>query len=71
MPGQLTNTALPKRISLIFLWAEFDQRDPMPIVKPLPKTVCVFGGRWGVHSYLASPKYKIQQTNLEIGFLSL
>ena len=38
----LTTTALPKSISLIFLWERFSQRDTIPIVNPLQYTVCIF-----------------------------
>ena len=59
MPLQLTTAALPKRISLIFLWVELSQRDTILIVNPLLKTVSIFGGKWGEHSYSDSPKYNI------------
>ena len=49
--------ALPKRLSLIFLWAEFSRRDAIPIVYSILKTVCIFGRKWGAHSYSTSPKY--------------
>ena len=49
IPGQLPTPELPKRISLIFPWAGFSQRSPIPIFNPLLKT--------GAHSYSASPKY--------------
>ena len=52
----MTNPVLPKRISLILLWAEFPQRDPIQIVNPLPNTVYIFGRQWGAQSYLASLK---------------
>ena len=55
-PGQLTTPALPKRFSVIFLWAELSQRAPISIINPPLKTVCIFGGRWDAHSYLDSPK---------------
>ena len=32
-------------------------------VDPLLKNVCFLGGRWGVHSYLASPKYNKKTDN--------
>ena len=51
-PGHLPTTALPKRLSLIFLWTEFPRRDPIPIVNPLLYTVCIFEGWWSAHSYL-------------------
>ena len=54
---QLPTPVLTKRLSLIFLWAEFSWRAPIPIVKPLLKMVCGFGGLWGAHSYSASQKY--------------
>ena len=38
----LATTALPKRLSLIFLWAGFSRRYPIPIVDPLIYTVCIF-----------------------------
>ena len=44
------------RLSIIFLWEGFSQRAPIPIVNPLLKTVCIFGGIWGAHYYSASPK---------------
>ena len=40
-PGHLTTPALPKRLSLILLWAELSQKDPTPIVNPLQYTVCI------------------------------
>ena len=70
-PTQLPTTALPKRLSVIFLWAEFYQRDPIPIFNPLLKTVRICGGRWGAHSYLASPKNNKKCTTFIIGLLSL
>ena len=54
--GKMTNPVLPKRISLILLWAEFPQIDPIQIVNPLPNTVYIFGRQWGAQSYLASLK---------------
>ena len=53
---RLPTPALPKSISLIFLLAELSWRAPIPIVNPLLYTVCIFGGRWGEHSYLDTPK---------------
>ena len=40
-PGHLPTPALPKRLSLIFLWAELSRRDPILIVNPLQYTVCI------------------------------
>ena len=57
MPGHLTTTAFPKRLYLIFLWAEWSQRDPIPIVDPLLKIVCIFVVLWGAHYYFSSTKY--------------
>ena len=54
-PGQLPTTALPKRLSRIFLWEEFSRRDPILIVNTFLYTDYIFGGRWGAHSYLDSP----------------
>ena len=39
--GHLPTPALPKRLSLIFLWAELSRNAPIPIVKPLQYTVCI------------------------------
>ena len=58
IPRQLPTPALYKRLSLIFLWVKFSQRASIPIVNPLLKTVCTFGGRWCAHYYSASPKYR-------------
>ena len=55
-PGQLPTPALPKRHSLIFLWEEFSQRDPTPIVNPLLNKIFIVGGKWGTHSYSTPPK---------------
>ena len=57
MPILMSTPTIPKRIYLIFLWAEFPQRDPIPIIDPLLKTVYIFVGIWGAHSYLDSKKY--------------
>ena len=65
IPGQLPTNALNKRLSPILLWAESPQRNPINIVNTILKTVCVFGGRWGAHYYLASPKYKNITNNLQ------
>ena len=54
--GQLSTHVFPKSLSLIFLWAEFSQRAPIPIVNPLLKSVRIFVGQWDAHSYLVSPK---------------
>ena len=51
IPGQLPTTVLPNMLSLILPWADFSRRDPIPTINPLLKTFCVFGGRWGAHSY--------------------
>ena len=40
-PGHLPTTTLPRRISLIFLWAEFYRSAPLPIVNPIQYTVCI------------------------------
>ena len=61
--GQLNTPALPKRLSLIFLWAEFSLRSSIHIVTPLLNTVRIFGGRWDVHSYLSSPTYNKKTDN--------
>ena len=63
-PGQLLTAALPRRFSIIFLWAELSRRDPIPIVNPLLKTVRVLEGRWGTHFYFASQKNKNKTENL-------
>ena len=55
-PGHLPTPALPQRLSLIFLWAEFSQRAPIPIFNPLQDTVYIVRGIWSAHSYLALPK---------------
>ena len=55
-PGHMPTPALPKRLSLIFLWEEFSQTDPIQIVNPLLDTVCIIGGRWCAHSYFYLPK---------------
>ena len=60
---QLPTPELPKRLYLIFLWVEFSQMDTIPIVNPLLNTVRIFGGRWGAHSYLASPKNNKKKDN--------
>ena len=52
--GHLTTPDIPKRLSLIFLWVELFQRDPIPIVDSLLKPDCIFGGRWDAHFYLDS-----------------
>ena len=57
IPGQLPTPVIPKRPSLIFLWEECSRKTPIPIVDPLLKNVYIFGGQWGAHSYLDSPKY--------------
>ena len=41
-PVHLPTPALPKRISLIFLWEELSWRDPITIVNPLQYKVCIF-----------------------------
>ena len=64
--GHLTTPALPKRISIIFLWEEFSQRDTIHIVNPLLNTVRSFGGRCGTHSYSDSPKIKREQITYEM-----
>ena len=51
MPGKLPTHELPKRLSLTFLLVEFSWRAPIPIADALLKNVCIFGGRWGAHSY--------------------
>ena len=55
-PGQLTTTALPKRLYLIFIWQEFSQRDPIPIFNPFLNIAFIIGERWVKQSYLASLK---------------
>ena len=55
-PVHLPTPDLPKRLSLIFLWAEFSRRAPISIVNTLLYTVCTIGGRWGAQYYLASPE---------------
>ena len=62
--GQLSTPVLPKGISLIFPWVEFSRRASISIVNLLVKTVSVFGGRWGAHSYSDSPKYNKIKNNL-------
>ena len=57
VPGQILTPALTKSLSLIFLWADFSWRAHIPVINPLLKTVCVFGGWWVAHSYSASPQY--------------
>ena len=52
----LRTPELTERLSLIFLWYELPQRDPIPIVNPIPDTVYIFRGQWGAHSYLDSLK---------------
>ena len=42
---------------LFFLWENFSQRGPIPKFNPLLKTVCVFGGKWGAHSYSDALNY--------------
>ena len=39
--GHLTTLALPKRLYIIFIWAELSQRDPITIVNTLQYTVCI------------------------------
>ena len=63
-PGQLPTPVLTKRLSPIFLWAEFSQSSPIPKVNLLLKTVFFLGGIWGAHSYLDSPKYNKITNNL-------
>ena len=65
IPGQLTSPALPKRLSLIFLLEVLSQRSPITIVNPLLKTFCFFGGIWGAHYCLASPKYNKKTNNFQ------
>ena len=65
MTVQLPTPALPKRLSLSFLWEEFSQRAPIPIVNSLHKTVRVFGGQWVAHSYLDSPNYNKITNNFQ------
>ena len=68
-PGHLPTPALHKRLSLIFLRRKFSHRSPIPIFNTIIYTVCIVGGRWGAHSYLALPEdYTI---DLKIGLLSL
>ena len=56
--GHLSTPALTKMIYLIFLWAEFFRRGPIPVVNPSLYKVCLVGGRWGAHSNLVLPKNK-------------
>ena len=46
-PGHLPTPELPKRLSLIFLYAELSQRYPIPIVKTLQYTVCICWRKMG------------------------
>ena len=39
--GHLPTPEIPKRLSIIFLWADFYRRAPTPIVNPLQYTVCI------------------------------
>ena len=63
--GQLPTHALPKRLHLIFLWAEFSQRAPITIANPILKPVLIFGGKWGAHSYLVSHKNNEETYNFQ------
>ena len=49
----LSTPALPRRLSVIFLWEELSQRALIPILNTLLDIICIVGGRWGAHSYLA------------------
>ena len=46
-PGHLPTPELPNMIYLIFLLAEFTQRDPIPIVNPLQYSVCICWSEMG------------------------
>ena len=69
--GQMSTPDIPKRLSIIFLWAEFSQRAPIPIVNILINTVYIVGGLWGTHSYSDSPKNKKETDYFRNGLLSL
>ena len=52
-PVKLPTPVLLKRISLIFLWEDFSQRDTIPIVNALLYKFYIFVVWWCAHSYLA------------------
>ena len=69
--GQLPTTALTKRVSIIFLWAEFSRRAPIPMFNPILNIFCIFRGRWDAYSYSASPKNNKRIDCFRNGILSL
>ena len=70
-PGQLTTPALPKRISVIFLWTEFFQRYHIPIFNPLLKKFVFFEGD-GAHTLIClHQKITRKEIIFLIGVLSL
>ena len=70
-PEKLPTPALPKRLSLIFIWAELSRRARIPIFNILLNTVCIVGGRQGTHSYLPLPKNYKEKVFFRSRLLSL
>ena len=65
---QLPSYALPKRLSIIFLWAEFSIRGPIYIVNIVLYTFCIVECKWGAHSYWTSPKITRKHIAFVISF---